>query len=451
MRRLLLPAALLATALALLPAQASAAPPPVKHVWLLMLENQDYDASFGADGGSPYLAQELPRQGELLTQYFATTHESLGNYIALVSGQASNPETQSDCQIYREFTPGTIGADGQALGTGCVFPAGVKSIADQLDAKGLGWKGYMEDMPAPCSHPALNSRDSTQSATKDSQYATRHNPFMYFHSVIDSPSCAQNDVPLDRLTTDLQSSASSPALGFITPDLCSDGHDKPCADGRPGGLDSVDVFLREWVPRITGSPAYKDGGMLIVTFDEAAKDASACCNQPQGPNTPNNGGPTPGRGGGRIGAVVLSQFVKPGTANATPYNHFALLRSVEDLYGLDHLGFAARDDLKPFGDDVYSNPSGVALPAPRAPHARFGGVPKRCVSGRFKVRYSVGTRAIGRVDVSVDGHRVKRLTKRRASVTIDARKLKRGRHTLKATVVAKSGLAGSRSATFKRC
>jgi hypothetical protein len=125
-------------------------------------------------------------------------------------------------------------------------------------------------------------------------------------------------------------------------------------------MTSADAFLRKWVPRIQASPAYRSGGMIVVTFDEAEQigaeaDGSACCNQPQFPNTPNNGGPVPGgRGGGRVGAVVLSPFVKPGSENGTPYNHFSLLRSSEDLFGLSHLGYAARADLKAFGDDVYN-------------------------------------------------------------------------------------------------
>src|SRR6185312_15157706 len=76
-----------------------------------------------------------------------------------------------------------------------------------------------------------------------------------------------------------------------------------------------------WVPKITGSPAWGDGSLLIVTFDEAESgDASSCCGEQPGPNSPNPGGTTQGNGGGRIGAVLLSQFVQPGSTNAPPYN-----------------------------------------------------------------------------------------------------------------------------------
>jgi hypothetical protein len=186
------------------------------------------------------------------------------------------------------------------------------------------------------------------------QYAARHNPFVYFHSIIDSPACAANDVPLERLTTDLSRPRTTPSYAMVVPDLCEDGHDEPCVDGRPGGLVSADAFLRTWVPKILGSKGFADNGLLMVTFDEAEDDSSACCDEPTGPNTLANGAESGGPGGGRIGAVLISRFIRAGTVNDTPYNHYSLLRSVEDLFGLGHLGYAAQDGLKPFGTDVYN-------------------------------------------------------------------------------------------------
>jgi hypothetical protein len=357
--------AILAAAAALLavPATAGAALPPVGHVFVVFLENKDYVETFGANTDAPYFANQLAKHGQLLTQYYGIGHESLDNYVAVVSGQGPNPQTQSDCQRYTDFvgTPG-LDADGQALGSGCVYPPSVQTLAGQLTARGLSWKGYMQDMGTPCRHPALNGSDDTQQARVGDQYAARHNPFVYFHTVIDSPDCARNDVPLSALDGDLGSIDTTPAFSFITPNLCEDGHDAPCVDGRPGGLKSADAWLQTWIPKIVGSPAFQRDGLLIVTFDEAEasppdQDASSCCGEPVGPNTPNNGGPVPGTGGGRVGAVVLSPFTQPGTVNPTAYNHYALLRSVEDLFGLAHLGFAGRAGLKPFGDDVFARAS----------------------------------------------------------------------------------------------
>jgi hypothetical protein len=90
-----------------------------------------------------------------------------------------------------------------------------------------------------------------------------------------------------------------------------------------------------------------------VSFDEAEDDASACCGE-KASNTPNAGGPTPGPGGGKIGAVLVSPFIKPGTVDKTPYNHYSFLRTTEDLFGVPHLGYAGVDGLVPIGDKVFN-------------------------------------------------------------------------------------------------
>src|SRR5712691_3659019 len=173
-------------------APGAAAPPPIRHVFVIVLENKGFSETFGAGSQAPYLSRTLTAQGQLLANYYAVAHLSLPNYIAMVSGQAANPVTQSDCQFYMDVVPGSIGADGQAVGQGCVYPSPVKTVADQLRAKGFTWRGY--------------SQDKTQSAKVGDQYAARHNPFVYFHSIIDdATSCNANVVALDRLPADLAS------------------------------------------------------------------------------------------------------------------------------------------------------------------------------------------------------------------------------------------------------
>jgi hypothetical protein len=351
---------------------APKANPPVGHVFVVLLENKSYSETFGDSSKAHYLSGTLRRSGQLLSQYHAIGHLSLPNYIAIVSGQAPNPQTQADCHTFTEFAgPPALDSDGQAVGHGCVYPARVKTIADQMAAKGLSWKAYMEGMGTACRHPALNGADDTQQAQRGDQYAARHNPFVYFHSIIDSPSCARNDVPLSRLPGDLAQVQSTANLSVIVPNLCNDGHDAPCVDGRPGGLASADAWLAEWIPKILASPAFGRDGLLVVTFDEAessagAGDSSACCGERPGPNSHNPGGRVPGPGGGRIGAVVVSPFVQPGSVNPTPYNHYSLLRTLEDRFGLGHLGFAGQAGLRPFGADVFARASQNANPARQA-------------------------------------------------------------------------------------
>ncbi|MEY2568923.1 MAG: hypothetical protein QOE35_3452 [Actinomycetota bacterium] len=365
MRRLLVCVAAIVTAFAAGPAPARALP-AVKHVFVIVLENKNYDSSFGPSSAAPYLSKDLVAKGQLLTQYFGIGHLSLDNYIAMVSGQAPNVITQSDCQVFQDFLPGVVpDANGQFVGQGCVYPTAVPTLMSQLEAKGLTWKGYMEDMGTPCNHPAANAQDTTQTASAQSQYAARHNPFVYFHGVIDDDAACKSKVrDLGDLGADLATAATTPNFTFITPDLCHDGHDATCANpAQKGGLPGEDEFLQQWVPAILASPAYQQDGVLVITYDESESGAEACCNEQAGPNSPVPGGPDNGPGGGRTGTVVISPFVQPGSVNDTPYNHYSLLRSVEDLFGLEHIGFAGADGLAPFGNDVFNRTTAPA-PAP---------------------------------------------------------------------------------------
>lgn len=337
----------------------------VGHVFVIVLENKDLAETFGPSSAAPFLAKTLRAEGALLRNYFGIGHNSLPNYIALISGQGPNPDTQDDCLEFEAWrgTDPDPARDGQAIGRGCVYPSSVPTFVDQLEAMSppRTWRGYMEDMgndPArearTCGHPAIGKRDFTQSATKKDQYATRHDPFVYFRSIIDDAArCDAHVVPLDALEADLASAQATPSFVFITPNLCSDGHDGTCASGEPAGLLAIDSFLSRWVPRILASAAYREDGMLVITFDESSSaysDSSACCGEGATPNVDRPG--MLGPGGGKVGAVVLSPFVAPGTVSDQPYNHYSLLRTLEDLAGVAPLGYAAT--APSFGRDVFS-------------------------------------------------------------------------------------------------
>jgi phosphatidylinositol-3-phosphatase len=364
----------------------------IQHVFVITLENEGFDTTFGPASEAPYLARTLTSEGVLLAQYFGTGHASLDNYIAMISGQAATNETRADCHVFADFQLKGMTTDGQAIGSGCVYPPTIKTLPDQLKAAGKSWHAYMEDMgndpsreAATCGHPAINAVDGTQKAQppsqtlpKGDQYATRHDPFVYFHSIVDSPDCVANVVNLDRLEEDLKAEDTTPNFAFITPNLCNDGHDHPCKNGEPGGLASADRFLQKWVPIIKASPAYQHGGLLIINFDEGEYtltsdpaggkiitfEGEICCNEQPGPNL----GPFPQTikigsytiisryfGGDRTGAVLLSPFLKPGTVANTPFNHYSFLKTMEDIFGLDHLGYAAQPGLVGFFGCVASD------------------------------------------------------------------------------------------------
>lgn len=357
----------LAVWLTLVLSNSVSAAPPVRHVFILMLENQSFGVTFGKNSPAPYLSNTLAAQGALLDQYYGIGHFSLDNYLALISGQAPNAETQADCPIVSEFrlSQPDLDANGQALGLGCLYPPRVKTVSDQLEAAKLTWRGYMEDMgndpareSATCGHMPPGAVERTGRATAKDKYAAKHDPFVYFHSVIDDQArCDTHVVNLGELSADLRKIETTPNYSFITPNLCNDGHDAHCVDGGPGGFQAIDAFLQKWVPQITSSPAFKKDGLLIITFDEsdsAGGDASAACCGEQGlPGSAQLAGMN-GPGGGRIGAVLLSPFIKPGTVSSVPYNHYSTLRYVEDTFGLPHLGYAGQPGLKVFGSDVFT-------------------------------------------------------------------------------------------------
>jgi len=207
--------AALAVAGALVPSSAAAAGlPAIRHVFVIVLENESASTTFGASSPAPYLAKTLISKGAYLPNYYGTGHESNDNYVSMISGQAPNPQNQGDCQIFDDFTPDTIGAYGQAMGSGCVFPSDVKTIADQLDAAGLTWRDYNQSVganpsrePSVCAHPGINKQDGTQTATATDQYATRHNPFVYFHSIIDDTTLC------DKPCRQPESAAAGPGFG----------------------------------------------------------------------------------------------------------------------------------------------------------------------------------------------------------------------------------------------
>jgi hypothetical protein len=393
--------------------------PQIKHVFTIILENQSYSNTFGATMPVPYLTQTAAAQGATLQNYYGTSHFSLGNYISLVSGQAVTTANQDDCTVspypgtgslYTNVVQSALGSYGQVQGTGCVYPSAVLTVADQITAAGYTWKGYMEDMgndttreAATCGQPihGLGYPDNTSTAQVPpnynaggtqpitDQYAARHNPFVYFHSLLDSGQCAQHVVPLNTTTlpVDLQSVSTTPNYVFITPNLCDDGHDVPCKS--PGSAQTQmaeNNFLAKWVPMITRSPAFQKDGLLIINFDEASPastsalgantsgyDASSCCNEPAGMNTTTPGeGPEgkylanlgalnftgDGSGGGRTGAVLISPFIKPGTVSTVGYNHYYVLHAIEDYFGLSsYLGYAGYPGTTDFGADVFGSTS----------------------------------------------------------------------------------------------
>lgn len=256
--------------------------PPFSHIFIIVLENKEFGTVIGPRRGMPNFNQ-WASEYTLLTQFYAIRHPSLPNYLALIGGDTFGVDT--DCNSCYQNAP---------------------TLPDLIEASGRTWKGYFEDMPEACySGDAHN-------------YAQKHNPFMYFDSIrLDATRCQKSVVPLTQLNADLASGAL-PDFVFIVPNLCNDAHD--C------GVDVADTWLDHWVPPLMHTPAYAEGGLIVLTWDEGQGEHT-CCELPTG--------------GGRIATVLISPWVKQGFEDNTPYTTYSLLKTISAAWGLPYLGHAA--------------------------------------------------------------------------------------------------------------
>jgi hypothetical protein len=294
---------------------------PVGHIFVVSLVSPGYQAAFGPSSQMPYLSGELRPQGELLSNYSLLDEGSLPNELAAVSGQSPDAKTRQGCPSFDE----------------CVFPVETTTIADQLTIDRRSWGAYMGGMvdetgkPGNCVHPAAGE----PYPPAEGGYTAVRNPFVYFHSLLDLGDCGLNDVPITGLTSALGKPDSTPDLTYVSPALCEAGAVGECPEGKQGGAAAADAFLAEWAPRILSSRAFKKDGLLIVTFDQLDPPAPVEGTEPTAPSL-------------KVGALLVSRFLSPGSTDAGPYDPYSLLRSTEDAFGLSHLGGAGGARVRSF-------------------------------------------------------------------------------------------------------
>jgi len=257
------------------------------------MENHTYGQVIGsADAPS---TNSLAHTYALATNYFAVAHPSLPNYLALVGGSTFG--ITDDC-------------------TSC-HVAGSPSLANQLATAGLTWGDYQEGMPSAC----FTGPDATAG-----RYAKKHNPFVYFDSVVSNPSLCSHVVPATALAGDI-AAGRLPAFTWITPNLCNDTHDCSVKTG--------DTYLAGLVPGLI--QALGPHGALFIVWDEGEGSGTAgCC--------------AGSAAGGHVVAIVAGQGVKKAATSAVAYDHYSVLRTIEDNWGLPELGNASCSCTRPMTD-----------------------------------------------------------------------------------------------------
>jgi phosphatidylinositol-3-phosphatase len=271
------------------PIHVSAAGPP--HIMVIVDENAAYDATFGnpsivGNTQAPYINNTLIPTYSNATSWFAVEHHSSYDYYDLISG-------------------------GDQAGSS--KPLSGTTFVDQLAAKGISWKAYMESAPSACYKGA-----------KAGAYYKGHNPFVSFKSIVNNPSQCGNVVPYtpSQMTTDLNQ-PSPPPFVWITPNQCDDMHSN-CSPTN-NRVQQGDTWLKSTVPAVQATTWYQNGGIIILTWDESATSDT-------------HGVPGTGDSGGHVATIVIS------AARHSPYSspgdHFGTLRGLENAYGVSCLAAA---------------------------------------------------------------------------------------------------------------
>ena len=259
---------------------------PVKHIIIVVAENEEYTSVIGNKGQAPY-ENYLASKYALASEYFAVTHPSLPNYIALVAGSyfgISSDCTPSQCSVNQN------------------------SIVTLLNKKGYSWKEYAESMQGNCS----------QTPSSDGLYYPKHNPFVYFSDITGnegsgntSAYCKAHIVPLSQFYLDLAAN-NIPNYVFITPNMCNDGHDCSVAN--------FDAWLSDFAPKLMNSSVFSTT-ILFIVYDEGKS----------------NLGIDGTLGGGQVLCLAISPFAKTGYVSRVEYNHYSILATIESIYALGNL------------------------------------------------------------------------------------------------------------------
>jgi phospholipase C len=303
----------LAAAVLVLAGSSSAAQPRndvknYQHVFVIMMENTGYHALVG-NPNAPWINSAIAKYG-VATNAFGVTHPSQPNYIAATAGTRAGVPDDNDVTV------------------------NLPNIVDQLESHGKTWKAYMQSY-------SLCNGNALAHACGNQLYERKHNPFISFSDVQNNPARVANIVDFSQFATDL-ASGNVPDYSWISPDQCNDMHGRggggaadPCDFSHVQGLIATgDQFLANTVGAIQASPAWNGNSVIFITWDESDftgsptdfgfGDTSGCC--------------TANPGGGHVLTLVISHSDHQARSSDVAYNHYSILRTIEDGW---HLGCLA--------------------------------------------------------------------------------------------------------------
>jgi hypothetical protein len=276
-----------------------------QHVFVIMMENTSYSSLIG-NPNAPWLNAAAATYG-VATNYYGVIHPSQPNYIAATAGVIGN-DTDDDETI------------------------DVPNIVDQLEAASKTWRDYQQSL-------SLCNGDKLAHACGNQLYERKHNPFVSYVDVQSNPARMANVVDLTNLDADLASGTVGD-YNFIAPDQCNDMHGRAAPDSDPCSFSneqsliaSGDAFLSQLVGKIMASHAWTGNSVIFIVWDESDfggsgpfgfPDTSGCCDADPG--------------GGHVLTLVISHSDHAPRSSSVAYNHYALLRTIQDGWHLGCLG-----------------------------------------------------------------------------------------------------------------
>ena len=293
------------------------------HIVEIMMENTSYSTIIG-NPLAPNINALASKYG-LATNYFGVTHPSQPNYVANIGGSFFG--IQDDNQFY--CTPALATTDPNCTGTTVNHTVSNPNLATQLAAAGMTWRGYFQDLPPVPSTGVIMTGPNANGpytfkwpSNTDALYASKHNPFLNFTG---TQTALANMVPDTQLGADLRRGALA-NFSLVVPNQCNDMHGIAACSDENTLISSGDSYVAATVQTIMNSQVWRTGrNAIVITWDEddfsdQGQPGTGCC------------GADPG--GGHVATIVITNNSTKHVVDNTPYNHYSLLLSLQQAFGL---------------------------------------------------------------------------------------------------------------------